>query len=73
MDVRQQQEDRWIDEKKLSEITGRAVQSLRNDRFHRKGFPYYRIGRSIRYEFSDILAFMETRKIGTEDHPKEQA
>lgn len=39
----------WIDEKIVSKITGRAIQTLRNDRFHRRGIPYYKIGRSVRY------------------------
>jgi hypothetical protein len=70
MGFKEQQEERWFDEKKVSEITGRAIQTLRNDRFHGKGFPYYRVGRSIRYKLSDILLFMEVRRIATQDQPK---
>jgi hypothetical protein len=55
----------WIDEKKVSKITGRAIQTLRNDRFHRRGIPYYKIGRSVRYRLKDIYEFMEAGRIVT--------
>jgi hypothetical protein len=63
--------ERWVDERKVSEITERSVFTLRNERVQRKGFPFYRIGRSIRYKLSDILLFMEGRRIETRDQPKE--
>jgi hypothetical protein len=49
----------WIDEKQVSEITGRAIQTLRNDRFHGRGIRYYKIGRSVRYKLTDVSSFME--------------
>ena len=58
----------YVDEKIVSEITGRALPTLRNDRHNRRGIPYYKIGRSVRYALSDVIAFMESNKIVPEDN-----
>ena len=60
-------ENKYITEKEVAHITGRALQSLRNDRFLRRGIPYIKMGRSVRYSYGDVIAFMESRKIETED------
>lgn len=57
----------YVNEKKVSEITGRALPTLRNDRHHRRGIPYCKVGRSVRYKISDVIRFMESRKIVFED------
>jgi len=57
----------YLTEKQVSEITGRALQTLRNERFLGKGIPYVKVGRSVRYSLEDVVEFMESRKIGTED------
>ena len=57
----------YLTEKQVSEITGRAIQTLRNERHLRRGIPYVKVGRSIRYSLEDVVEFMESRKIGTED------
>ena len=54
---------RWITEKEVFEMTGRATQTLRNDRCKQKGIPYSKIGASIRYRLDDVIGFMEDRKI----------
>lgn len=53
----------WLTEKMVSEITGRAPQTLRNDRVKRQGIPYSKIGRSVRYKMEDIVNYMESRKV----------
>jgi len=58
---------RYVDEKEVSRITGRAVQTLRNERFMGKGFPYIKVGGSVRYNLGDVIEFMEKRKIRTGD------
>jgi len=55
----------YIDEKEVSRITGRALATLRNDRHNRRGIPYYKIGRSVRYLLTETLQFMESRKVQT--------
>jgi hypothetical protein len=55
----------YITEREVSIITHRALSTLRNDRFHRRGIPYSKIGRSVRYSRMDVIDFMQTRKIST--------
>ena len=50
---------KYIDEKQVSEITGRALPTLRNDRHHGRGINYYKIGKSVRYELAEVIRFME--------------
>lgn len=60
------QQHRYLTEKEVSALTGRALQTLRNDRSQSKGFPYIKYGRSVRYRLSDIVSSMESRLIETE-------
>lgn len=62
-------EKRWIDERAVSEMTGRALPTLRNDRFLGRGLPYTKMGKSVRYSIDDIVAYMEARRISTSDAP----
>ena len=57
----------YINELRVSQITGRAVQSLRNDRVAKRGIPYIKMGRSVRYDLRDVIRFMESRKVWTRD------
>ena len=57
---------KYITEKEVSEIIGRALPTLRNDRHHRRGIPYVKLGKSVRYCLEDVLQYMESRKIQTE-------
>lgn len=54
---------RWINEKIVAEMTGLSCQTLRNQRYKGEGLPYSKIGVSVRYEVSDIIKYMENRKI----------
>lgn len=58
---------KYVDEKVVSRITGRALPTLRNDRFNRRGIPYCKISRSVRYRLSDVIDYMESRKIFPEE------
>ena len=55
----------FITEKGVSAITGRAPQTLRNDRSKGRGFPFYKIGKSIKYDEQEIIAIMEKNKVVT--------
>ncbi|HNZ31835.1 MAG TPA: helix-turn-helix domain-containing protein [Smithellaceae bacterium] len=58
----------YLNEKEVATITGRALSTLRNERFMRKGLPYYKIGgRSIRYKTEDVIAYMESRRIAFDE------
>jgi len=58
----------YVDEKEVSRITGRALPTLRNDRHRGRGFPYVKLGRSVRYRLTDVIQFMEGRKIKPEGY-----
>ncbi|HQP25884.1 MAG TPA: hypothetical protein PLP16_12000 [Smithellaceae bacterium] len=61
----------FLNEYEVSAITGRAVSTLRNDRFLRRGIPYLKVSlRSIRYRTPDVLNFMEARPIHFEEATK---
>jgi hypothetical protein len=54
----------YLNEKEVAAITGRAISTLRNERFMRKGLPYLKIaGRSVRYKTEDVISYMECRRI----------
>ena len=55
-----------INENKASELMDRAVQTLRNDRHLRKGPPYIKMGRSVRYIVGDLLDYMKAHRIDPE-------
>lgn len=61
---------RYLNEKQVSEMTGIAVQTLRNWRYFGKGFPYHKIGRCIRYNEQDVISYMAGKKITTADFCK---
>jgi hypothetical protein len=64
-------EKKYLNEREVAAITGRAVSTLRNERFMRKGLPYLKIaGRSIRYKTEDVIAFMEGRRVSFEEMRK---
>ena len=60
-------EQKYLNEKQVSELTAIPLQTLRNQRFQRRGLPYIKVSRSVRYSLTDIVSFMDSRKIQTED------
>lgn len=58
---------KYLKESEVSEITGLSVFTLRNHRHLRKGIPYCKVGKSVRYLESDVLGFMEDNKIHPEN------
>jgi hypothetical protein len=58
----------FLNECEVSALTGRALSTLRNDRFYRRGINYLKVGgRSIRYRTPDVINFMEARPITFHD------
>ncbi len=55
--------DKIITEKEAAIHLGLAVQTLRNWRYRRKGPPYLKISRAVRYKISDIEKFLQQHKI----------
>ena len=58
--------DRYLLPVEVVKITNRQLQTLANDRYLGKGIPYYKVGRSIRYKLTDVLAFMEQHRVEPE-------
>ena len=60
---------RWVDEKRVAELTGIAVQTLRNWRFMRIGPPYCKVpnGRMVRYRMDEVIAWMEEGRVDLAD------
>jgi predicted DNA-binding transcriptional regulator AlpA len=56
---------RYLKETEVSRVTGLALSTLRNDRARagRRQIPYLKVGRSVRYLESDVVAFMEKHRI----------
>ena len=60
-----QSNPRYINEKEVSNITGLALSTLRNDRATLRRIPYCKVGRSVRYLMEDVINFMESNKIAS--------
>ena len=67
----EQEKSVYVNDKTVSSMLGVGRQTLANWRGQQRGPRYVKAGRSVRYAVSDVLAFMEARKIGTQDQPKE--
>jgi hypothetical protein len=47
------QTTKYLTERETSELTRKALPTLRNDRHLRRGIPYVKDGKSIRYNLND--------------------
>jgi hypothetical protein len=55
-----------VNEHVAAKVTGKSVQTLRNDRHLRRGCPYLKLGRSVRYRVDDLLAYLDKHRIDPE-------
>jgi len=53
----------YLTEEEASALSRKAVQTLRNDRHMRRGFPYLKMGRKILYRTTDIISGIEAGRI----------
>jgi hypothetical protein len=58
-------ETRYLNERRVAELTGLALSTLRNDRARAgmRRIPYLKIGKAVRYLETDVIAFMEAHRI----------
>ena len=56
-----------LNEQEAAKVTRRSVQTLRNDRHNRRGLPYVKFGRSVRYVMDDIQAYIASHKISFDE------
>ena len=54
--------EQLLDETELSRITGRSVASLRRDRLLRRGIPFVKLGRLVKYSPADVRAVIEKNR-----------
>ena len=57
-----------LNEHQAARFLNLSVTTLRNWRHLRRGVPYIRVGRSVRYCIEDLERYIETRKIDPEKH-----
>jgi predicted DNA-binding transcriptional regulator AlpA len=51
-----------IDENEIARIFGRPVSTLQKDRVEKRGPPYIKIGRHVRYRPSDVKAWLDANE-----------
>ena len=54
---------RFLTESEVAHMTGFPLGRLRNDRFERRGLPYVKFGRSVRYALEDVLKHLNSHKV----------
>ena len=59
-------EDRYVSDIEAAQILSASPQTLRNWRHLRKGPPYSKRGRMVRYLVRDLLDFMESGRVDPE-------
>jgi predicted DNA-binding transcriptional regulator AlpA len=57
---------RYLNDVQAAALLGLKPQTLRNWRGQSKGPPYRKIGRAIRYDFNELIAFMDERTVRPE-------
>ncbi|MPL71045.1 hypothetical protein SDC9_16813 [bioreactor metagenome] len=65
--VNEKDQNQWLTEVEVSLLTKLSLSTLRAHRFYRKGMPYSKVGRSVRYSLADVAAFMESRRVTIEN------
>ena len=52
-----------LNEKNLAKVLDLSVAKLRKDRFEKRGFPYAKINRSVRYDLEKVKNFLEENSV----------
>lgn len=56
---------------KVAEITGLSIDTLAQWRSLKRGIPYLKIGRAVRYDSADVQAYLERCRVSVSD-PRER-
>lgn len=59
-------DDALMDEHQLQKITGFSLSRIRNDRYLGKGFPFVKIGASVRYTAGDYRKCVRQLRVEAE-------
>ncbi|MDR1777730.1 MAG: DNA-binding protein [Desulfovibrio sp.] len=75
MAIQNSPEKRFVSEKTLGEMLERPVSSLQQDRFFGRGLPYVKLGKLVRYELNEVIAYLENCRVDPAAHhnPKKGA
>ena len=65
--------NRYINEREVSRITRLALQTLRNYRSKGTGPVYCKLGRSVRYPLADLVRWLESHRIQTNETGNREA
>ena len=57
-----------VDEHEAAKVLAKSVFTLRNERFLKKGCPYVKLGRSVRYLISDLNSYLAQNRIDPEGY-----
>jgi hypothetical protein len=61
----------YIDERAVAALTDLEVGTLRNWRVRGEGPPFYKAGRSVKYDLDEVVAWMRARRVqSTSDTPE---
>lgn len=73
MGTTEQQPDlsHFWNEKEAARFLGLSIQFLQQDRVRDRRIPFCKIGRAVRYDPNDVLAFARSCKIGKPTHTVE--
>jgi len=58
---------KFVNEKVVAEVSGFALPTLRNARHIGGLFPYYKVGRSIRYDLDEVMQYIRNHRIDPEN------
>jgi predicted DNA-binding transcriptional regulator AlpA len=61
-----------LDQKQVAEILGKSESWCERSRWRGDGPAYRKIGRHVRYELSDVLAFIKSKPKTTSSHKEGQ-
>ena len=53
----------WLSEREVARLLDISVSKLRADRFKRRGLPYTKFGKSVRYAKVDVQDYMMARRV----------
>jgi len=59
---------KYLSETQLAEITGVSRATLQQHRWLKKGVPYCKLGRAVRYLESDVWEYLDRHRVAVEDY-----
>jgi len=63
--VKNNEEQQYLTDTQVSELTGIGLSTLRNHRVKKVGMSYIKYGRAVRYKKADVIAYMDAHRIKT--------